>query len=709
MIGMKAFSIWALLAVTLSSVSAQKAPAPYGPVPTKAQLNWHEMEMYCIIHFGVDTYTDKEWGFGDEDPKLVYPKKFDAMQIVGAAKAGGFKGVVIVVKHHDGLCLWPTATTDHNISKSNWKNGHGDIMKEYQLACNKLNMQLGAYCSPWDRNSALYGTPAYVKIYRDQLKELYSNYGKLFVSWHDGANGGDGYYGRSRGVRKIDRTTYYGWDTTWALTRKMQPSAVIFGDVGPDVRWVGNEEGHAGETCWATYTPLAPKVGERPANGYSKYELATEGTRNGKYWMPAECDVSLRPGWFYHDSQNDQVKTPYQLLDLYYKSVGRGAALDLGLAPNRDGLLDQHDVASLTEFGNILKRTFAVDMTKGATVKASNVRGGNQVVYGAQKLLDHDRYSYWATDDGMTTPELTLTLNGTKNFNVIRLRENIKLGQRIEAFEIQAWLNGKWEQIAAATSIGSNRSIRLPKAVITSKVRLKINRSPVCIALSELGLYKEPDHVEKPVIVRDRSGQVKIETPTEGSLVLYTTDGSTPTVTSPVYHGAFDLPNGGTVKALVIMDKLKSEVAVATFGLAKAGWKAVSTPMVSGQGNASKAIDDDVRTLWSTITTTDANPFREAQLTVDIGHLSILKAFTYLPRQDNKIDGIVDRYKIWVSTDGANWQEVAQGEFSNIRANPVQQTVTFDKPVNTRFVRFGASHVIAGSGATAAEVGLITQ
>ncbi|RYE00875.1 MAG: hypothetical protein EOP44_08060, partial [Sphingobacteriaceae bacterium] len=199
----KLFTLFILLKT--ASVFAQPAPKPYGVLPTARQLNWHEIEMYCIIHFGVDTYTDKEWGFGDENPAILNPKKFNAEQIVGAAKAGGFKGVVIVAKHHDGLCIWPTKTTEHNISQTSWKNGKGDMVKEYQLACQKLGMQMGLYCSPWDRNSAFYGTPKYVDIYRAQLKELYSNYGKLFISWHDGANGGDGFYGGAREVRKIDR------------------------------------------------------------------------------------------------------------------------------------------------------------------------------------------------------------------------------------------------------------------------------------------------------------------------------------------------------------------------------------------------------------------------------------------------------------------------------------------------------------------------
>ncbi|WP_214070325.1 alpha-L-fucosidase [Mucilaginibacter sp. dw_454] len=471
---------------------SQSAPKPYGALPSARQLKWQETEMYCLIHFGPDTYTDKEWGDGDEDEAIVNPTRFSAMQIVGAAKAGGFKGVIVVAKHHDGFCLWPTKTTEHNISKSPYKNGKGDILREYREACDKLGMKMGVYCSPWDRNSALYGKPEYVtEVYRKQLQELYSNYGPLFEVWHDGANGGDGYYGGAKEKRTIDRSTYYGWDETWGIARKLQPNATIFGDVGPDVRWVGNERGMAGETCWATYTPHSPEAGKAPGNGFVLDKEGTEGHRDGKYWMPAECDVALRPGWFYHATQDEQVKSPATLLDLYYKSVGRGACLDLGLSPNRLGLLDDHDVTSLAEFGNIVKETFKINLAKGATITASNVRGKNKLKYGPANLVDNDRYTYWATDDNVTTPQLILNLHQPKTFNVVRLRENIKLGQRIDAVAIDAWVDGKWEEVATATSIGGNRLIRLKDDVTASKVRLRITAAAVSPALSDFGLFKE--------------------------------------------------------------------------------------------------------------------------------------------------------------------------------------------------------------------------
>ncbi|MES2427690.1 MAG: alpha-L-fucosidase [Bacteroidota bacterium] len=470
----------------------QSAPKPYGPLPTYGQLKWQETEMYCIIHFGPDTYTDKEWGFGDEDPAIMNPTQFNAMQIVGAAKAGGLKGIVVVAKHHDGFCMWPTKTTEHNISKSPYKNGKGDIVREYREACDKLGMKMGVYCSPWDRNSPLYGKPEYVTdVYRKQLKELYSNYGPLFIVWHDGANGGDGYYGGAKEKRTIDRSTYYGWDETWGIARKLQPNAVIFGDVGPDVRWVGNERGMAGETCWATYTPHAPDAGKAPGNGYVLDKEGTEGHRDGKFWMPAECDVSIRPGWFYHAEQDTKVKSPATLMELYYKSVGHGACLDLGLSPNRLGLLADGDVKALAGLGAILKETFKTNLAKGATLTASNVRGKNKALYGPAKLVDADRYSYWATDDKVTTPQLTIDMHQPKTFNVVRLRENIKLGQRIDAVAIDAFVGGNWQEVATATSIGGNRLIRLKDDVTASKVRLRITSAPISIALSDFGLYKE--------------------------------------------------------------------------------------------------------------------------------------------------------------------------------------------------------------------------
>ena len=484
-------SIFAITLLALFGTSAAD-PAPFGATPSARQLSWHEMEMYGLIHFGLNTFQDKEWGYGDADPALFNPTQFDAEQIVLAAKSGGLNGLIIVAKHHDGFALWPTTTTDYNISRSSWRNGRGDVVRAFQLACAKHGLRLGIYCSPWDRNNKDYGTAAYLRRYREQLRELYSDYGDLFVSWHDGANGGDGYYGGAREKRIIDRTTYYDWNTTWEMTRRLQPRAVIFSDIGPDVRWVGNEKGFAAETSWATFAPVAPDGAGRAAPGYSKDDEAPGGHAYANTWIPAECDVPLRKGWFYHADQDNTVKTAAQLYDIYLKSVGRGADLDLGLAPDTRGLLHERDVGSLREFGELLRRTFSDNLARGAKLSASNVRGNDERSSGPSRLLDADRYTHWATDDGVTTAELTVEFAKPRTFRVIRLRENIKLGQRIEALAIDAWSGSAWSEIGEATSVGANRLIRLNANVTADKVRLRITRARASIVLSDLGFFAEP-------------------------------------------------------------------------------------------------------------------------------------------------------------------------------------------------------------------------
>ncbi|ANI90756.1 hypothetical protein A9P82_11710 [Arachidicoccus ginsenosidimutans] len=489
-----AFLLTFCLFVTVISAQKIAPPKPYGVLPNENQLNWQENNLYAFIHFGLNTFTDKEWGYGDEDPALFNPKHFDADQIVRSIKQGGFTGIVLTCKHHDGFCLWPTKTTEHNITKSPFRNGKGDLVKEIEEACRKYGLRFGVYLSPWDRNNPSYGTQDYVnKIYREQLKELLTNYGPVFEIWHDGANGGDGYYGGAREERKIDRTTYYNWPSVWQLERKLQPHALIFGDIGADLRWVGNEQGYAGIPCWQTFTPISNIPGKAPSNGTIKSELSTNGTRNGRYWMPAESDLSIRPGWFWHQSQNDKVRSVADLWKHYLVTVGRGAALILNVPPDRDGLVYKTDSINLKEFGDVLKETFAVNLAKGARIKASNVRGNDNKHYGTKNLLDNDQFSYWATDDDIHTPQLTITLPEARTFDIIRLKENTKLGQRIDSVSIDAFIDNQWQNIAGANSIGSERLVLLNKKITTNKLRLTVVKSPVCVALSDFALFSQPD------------------------------------------------------------------------------------------------------------------------------------------------------------------------------------------------------------------------
>ncbi|MFZ9262959.1 MAG: alpha-L-fucosidase [Chitinophagaceae bacterium] len=483
------FAIISTLLFSMTSV-AQPAPKPFGALPSDRQLKWHETEVYGLIHFTPTTFENKEWGYGDADPKIFNPTQFDAEKIVTALKAGGLKGVILVAKHHDGFALWPTQTTNYNITASPFRNGKGDLVKEVEQACRKHGLKFGVYCSPWDRNNPVYGTPAYVDAYRTQLKELYTNYGELFMSWHDGANGGDGYYGGARTTKKIDRATYYGWDTTWAITRKMQPNANIFSDIGWDVRWVGNERGFAAETSWATFTPVPAEGESKTVPGQLDDKQNPFGTRNGNNWVPAECDVPLRKGWFYHPEEKDKVKSPAQLFDLYLKSVGRGGALDLGIAPDTRGLLAEEDVRSLEGFGKILNASFKKNMAKLATITSKQTRGK---AFSTKNLVDDNTKSYWASKDDDHLPEIVFDWKEEVEFDLIRLREFIPLGQRIESVEIASFENGAWKKIATATSIGAARIILLDSPVKSKKVKINIVSSPVCVTFSEIGFYKKSE------------------------------------------------------------------------------------------------------------------------------------------------------------------------------------------------------------------------
>jgi alpha-L-fucosidase len=463
---------------------AQLAPKPYGPIPSKRQLAWHDIEIYGLIHLTPTTFENKEWGFGDAEPTKFNPTEFNANQIIETAKAGGLKGIILVAKHHDGFALWPTKTTDYNITKSPFRAGKGDLVKEVETAVRKNNLKFGLYCSPWDRNNAKYGTNEYLPIYQAQLRELYSNYGELFMSWFDGANGGDGYYGGAREKRAIDNSVYYDWKNTWNITRTMQPMANIFSDIGPDIRWVGNEEGFAASTSWATFTPSNPSGANEAVPGQANYPESPKGTRNGKYWIPAECDVPLRKGWFYHE--NEKPKSAEQLFDLYLKSVGRGAGLDLGLAPDTRGLLHADDVKELTEFGRILKNTFAKNLIANAQITASNSRGINFNINNVKNTNN----TYWATTDAVKTATINVNNPTDINFDIISLQEYIALGQRIDSYQVEVFENNTWKKIAEGESIGHKKLIKLDNTVKAKKIRITL-KAPVCITLKSIGFYKK--------------------------------------------------------------------------------------------------------------------------------------------------------------------------------------------------------------------------
>jgi alpha-L-fucosidase len=477
----------ALLLLLPSHGLAVEPPTPYGPLPSARQLAWQQNEIVGFVHFTVNTFTDREWGNGDEDESVFNPTEFDARQIARTFREGGIKELVLTCKHHDGFCLWPSKYTEHSIKRSPWRSGKGDVVKELSAACRRYGLKFGVYLSPWDRNHRDYGRPEYLTYYRNQLRELLTGYGPISEVWFDGANGGDGYYGGARERRSIDNRTYYDWPGTWRIVRDLQPMACMFSDAGPDIRWVGNERGVAGQTCWATLNArdFAP--------GRADAKRLNSGDRPGTDWLPAECDVSIRPGWFYHSSEDRRVKAPGQLVDLYFKSVGRGATLMLNLPPDRRGQIHQTDVEAVRGFRRALDGIFAHDLARRAKVTASNTRGGGRQ-FGPKNLLDGRRDTYWVTDDAVTTPEIVLDLRKPVTFNLVRLREYLPLGQRIEAFALDQWKEGAWAEFASGTSVGNCRLVQTDP-VTTQKVRLRIIQAPVCPALAEFGLFSAtPPH-----------------------------------------------------------------------------------------------------------------------------------------------------------------------------------------------------------------------
>jgi alpha-L-fucosidase len=459
-------------------------PKPFGPVPSARQLLWHDLEVYGFLHFGPNTFTDKEWGYGDESERIFNPTDFDADQIARTAKEAGMRGLMLTCKHHDGFCLWPSKYTEHSVKNSPWREGKGDVVKEISEACRKHGLKFGTYLSPWDRNHKDYGRPEYVAYYRNQLRELMTSYGPIYEVWFDGANGGDGYYGGARTTRRIDNRTYYDWENTWKIVRELQPDACMFSDGGPDCRWVGNESGFAGETCWATINK------KEMLPGVADARILNRGQREGADWLPAEVDVSIRPGWFYHAAEDSKVKSVEHLLKIYYESVGRGANLILNVPPDRRGRIHENDAKALREWRQVLEATFATDLARGAKATASSTRGSDPQ-FAPGNAVDGDRQTYWATDDAVTEAELVLDLGKDVTFNVVRIRECLPLGQRVDSVAVSAWDGQAWKEIAKATSIGAQRLLRVPSTT-ASKVRLRVTRAAACPAISEFGLFLAP-------------------------------------------------------------------------------------------------------------------------------------------------------------------------------------------------------------------------
>ncbi|XOV93413.1 MAG: alpha-L-fucosidase [Bacteroidota bacterium] len=468
-----------LLACSTSEKEVGDIP-PMKVIPSPQQVAYQQMEMVGFIHFTVNTFTNKEWGYGDEDPAIFNPTQLDAEQWAKAAKDGGLKELILTAKHHDGFCLWPSKYTEHSVKNSPYKDGKGNVVKEFVDACRKYGLKVGLYLSPWDRNHKDYGTPAYITYYRNQLRELLTEYGEINEIWFDGANGGDGYYGGANETRKIDRKTYYDWENTIKLVKELQPDIKIFSDAGPDIRWVGNERGYAGETFWSTINTDSVTIG----NANTSY--LNTGDPNGNKWVLGQCDVSIRPGWFYHADQDSLVKSPEKLLEIYDRSVGRNGVLLLNLPPDQRGLIHENDVKSLKDFKRLIDHMFMMDLASGQ-VRASNTRMKNKY-FDPNNILDQDLNTYWATDDGIKEASLIIELEEEVDFERIIIQEPIRFGQRVSRFQVFVDRNDEWELVFEGTTIGYKRIIET-EPINSKRIKLTILDALGPPAISNFEIY----------------------------------------------------------------------------------------------------------------------------------------------------------------------------------------------------------------------------
>jgi alpha-L-fucosidase len=462
-------------------------------VPAARQMAWQELELVAFAHFGMNTFTDREWGQGTENPALFNPAGFDARQWVRVIKAAGMKRLIVTAKHHDGFCLWPSRLTPHSVGSSPWRGGRGDVVGDVAAACREAGIGFGVYLSPWDRHEPCYGdSPRYNEFFRGQLRELLTGYGRVDEVWFDGANG-EG----PNGKRQV-----YDWPSYYSVIRELQPQAVI-AIMGPDVRWVGTESGYGRETEWSV-VPAALTDPARVADASREFPLdgafvpgdmtaADLGSRakiaaaRALIWYPAETDVSIRPGWFYHAAEDARVKPPEKLVDIYFSSVGRNGVLLLNTPPDKRGLIHENDAAALAGMRKILDATFATNLASGAKLRASNTRKPLD----AASILDTDAGTFWMTGDGVESARIDLELPDERTFDRALLQENIRVGQRIERFTLEWWDGTDWLQFAQGTTVGYKRILTFPE-VTARRVRLSIAESRTSPSLCAFGLYKSP-------------------------------------------------------------------------------------------------------------------------------------------------------------------------------------------------------------------------
>ena len=703
--------------------------------PHERQQKWMELELTCFIHFGPNTFTGVEWGTGNENPDVFNPTALDCEQWVKVAKAAGMKMIMLTCKHHDGFCLWPSRYTEHSPKNSSWKDGKGDVLRELVDACKKHDMRVGVYLSPADlyqmRDKGLYGNHStkttctipdkgdgrpyknghptftydniddYNAYMLNQLYEVLYEYGPIHEVWFDGA------HPKNKGGQKYNRSAWYD------LIRNLAPEAVI-AIKGPDVRWCGNEAGR-GRANEYSVVPIKPKDetwNDRHGNLGSRGVLKNAYDKGYKFhWYPSEVDTSIRRGWFYNISDDVHPKGSLKrLLECYYDATGNNSVFLLNVPPNKSGLIDDSDAATLVAFGKVIKSTFSVNLAKDAKVYVSASLKG----HGPEALLDDNPETYWQLPKGQNRGWIQLNLNGNKTFDVIDIQEcTFKAGQRIEAFSVEAWTGDKWVLVKKSGTVGYRKALRIPQTT-ASKVRIHITSARSNPSIRSIGLYKQLLILEAPVVKRDRNGMLEIIHRKEMQ-VYYTLDGSDPRGQTAIkYNDPFLFDRKGIVKAVVIdpkKPKNKSTVSSMIFDITKKKWsiESVSSEHDDLDNKAVNAIDDNSSTYWRT-QKHKGQPRHPHSIVINFGETLSLAGFSYTPPVDVRHIGCAVSYKLELSMDGGKWTTASESKFDNMINNPSYREVKFDKVHKATFMKLTLKDEIKGRpGSSAVEIGVITE